>query len=86
MASWTQKRKEKAGGTERIELVYVHYRAQNRCLVELGVEHRELSSALCGDLEEWDGGGGKREIEEGGHICTHIADPHCCATKINTAL
>ena len=51
MASWTQKRKEKAGGTERIELVYVHYRAQNRCLVELGVEHRELSSALCDDLE-----------------------------------
>ena len=28
---------------------------------------------LLGDLDGWDGGGG-REVQEGGDICIHIAD------------
>ena len=27
---------------------------------------------LCDDLEGWDRGGGGREVQEGGAICTHI--------------
>ena len=26
------------------------------------------------DLDGWDGGGGGREVQEGGGICIHIAD------------
>lgn len=36
---------------------------------------------LCGDLEEWGGGGGKREPQEGRDTCTHIAGSHCRTIK-----
>ena len=36
--------------------------------------HRELSSVLCDDLQEWDGSGGRREAQEGEERCIHIAD------------
>ena len=41
------------------------------------VQHRELSSARCGDLEVWGG----REAEERGHVCMHKAESLCCAEK-----
>ena len=36
--------------------------------------YRKLSSILCGGLDEWDGWEVRREPQEGGDICTHIAD------------
>ena len=46
---------------------------------------RELSSVLCDDLEGWDEGGG-REEQEGGGICIHISDSHCCTAETNITL
>ena len=39
---------------------------------------------LCDDLDGWDGGWGGREVQEGGDICIHIADPQTAET--NTTL
>ena len=44
--------------------------------------HREFNSVFCDDLERWDGG--RRELQEGGDICVHIADSLCCITVTNT--
>jgi len=44
------------------------------------------SSALCDGLEEWDGGGCWRVVQEGGEICVFIADSFCCTVEINTTL
>lgn len=44
---------------------------------------RELNSALCDALEEWDGEG-PGEVPERGHVCTRIADPLHCAAETNT--
>ena len=40
---------------------------------------------LCGDLNGWDGGGG-REVQEGGDICIHIIDSLRCTAETDTAL
>ena len=34
----------------------------------------ELKPTICNNLEEWDGVGGGREAQEGGDICTPMAD------------
>ena len=44
--------------------------------------NKELSSVLCDDLDGWDG----REKQEGGDICIHMADPHCCTAEAKTTL
>ena len=54
---------------------------------ETAVEHRELSSVLCDDLEGWDqgaggAGGSGREAQEG----EGIADSWCCPAETNTTL
>ena len=41
------------------------------------MEHGELSSVLCDDLAEWDGGGGSGERD----VCIHIAGPVCCIAE-----
>ena len=38
---------------------------------------------LCDDLGGWDGGD-ERQAQEGGDICIHIADSHCCTAEIKT--
>ena len=38
---------------------------------------------LCGNLEGWDGVGSEREVQEGGDICTLVADS-CCMAETNT--
>ena len=54
---------------------------------EAALEHRELSSVLYCDLDEWEGGGGGgRDVQEGGDICTHLADSLCCTAETNTTL
>ena len=49
---------------------------------EPAINHRELSSELCNDLEGW--GGGKEW--EGGDICIPAADSLCCTPEANTTL
>ena len=39
----------------------------------------------CDALEESDGGGG-REFPEGGDMCIHMADSHCCTPETKTVL
>ena len=51
--------------------------------MEAAVYHRELSSVPCDDLEGWEGG---REVQEGGDICTHVADSHYCTVETNMTL
>ena len=41
---------------------------------------------LCDDLEGWNGGGGGRETQEGGDLCVHTVDSHCCTAEANTTL
>ena len=41
---------------------------------------------LCDDLDGWDGGGGGREVHEGGDIFIHIADSLHCTAETNTTL
>ena len=52
-------------------------------------ERRELSLVPCDDLvgtgEAMEAGIG-REVEEGGGICTHIADTLCCTAESDTSL
>ena len=51
------------------------------------IKHREPSSVLCDDLDGWDGGGGGgREVQEGGHIGIHTADSLHCTAETNTTL
>lgn len=40
---------------------------------------------LCDDQEGGMEGAGK-EAEEGGDVCTHVADSLCCAAETNTPL
>ena len=56
----------------------------DRWLVEADVKNRELSLVLCDDLEGWHVGWGRREVQEGGDICIHIADSLHCAADTNT--
>ena len=51
---------------------------------EPAVQHRELSSVLCDDLDGWSGWGW--EVQEGGDICIHIADSLPCTAETNTTL
>ena len=41
---------------------------------EFAVCLRELKQGLCINLEEWDGEGDGREVQEGEDICTPMAD------------
>ena len=41
---------------------------------EFAVCLRELKQGLCINLEEWDGEGGGKEVQEGGDICMPMAD------------
>ena len=41
---------------------------------------------LCDELQGWDGGSGRREAHEGGHVHMPIAHSDCCMAETNTAL
>jgi len=43
------------------------------------VQHRELYSVLCGDLNG-------KEIQRRGDICVHVADSLHCSVEINATL
>lgn len=46
------------------------------------LQHKELSSVLCGDLDGWGWGGSM--TQEGGSICIHVADSLLCTAETNT--
>ena len=48
---------------------------------EFALWFRELKSGLCDNLEGWDGEGGGREVQEGGHMCTPMADSRWCMAE-----
>ena len=50
---------------------------------EAAVQHREITSVLCNDLEGWDG---RREAQEREDICTHIIDSSYCTAETNTII
>ena len=41
---------------------------------------------LCDNLEGWDGGGGGREVQEGGDICILMADSCWCVAETTPLL
>ena len=41
---------------------------------------------LCDDLDGWEGGGGGREVQEGGDIGIHIVASLHCTAETNTTL
>ena len=41
---------------------------------------------LNDNLEDWDGVGDGKEVQEGGDICILMAHPHCCMGEVNTIL
>ena len=55
-------------------------------IIAADVDHRELSSVLCDDLEGWDGGRSGREDQEGGDMCIIIAASPCCTTETKGTL
>ena len=48
------------------------------------MEHRELSSAPCDDLEGWDAGHGCEGGPRGRGYIIRIADSLCCTAETNT--
>ena len=42
--------------------------------MEFAVWLKKLKQGLCINLEEWDGAGDGREVQQGGDICTLMAD------------
>ena len=49
----------------------------------LAVWLQELKLGLCNNLEESDGVGGGREVQEGEDICIPMADPCWCMAETN---
>ena len=43
-------------------------------------------SELCGNLDEWDGERGGREVHEGGDACILVADLCYCLEEANAIL
>ena len=64
---WTQWGKERVGQTEREAWKLTTPQKQRA---------RELNPVLCDNLEGWDGGQVRREVQEGGEIC--ISKPDSC--------
>ena len=53
---------------------------------EFAVWLRKLKQGLCINLEEWDGDGDGREVQEGGDICIPMADSCLGLTENNKIL
>ena len=53
---------------------------------EFAVWLRKHKQRLCINLEQWDGEGDGREVQKGGDICIHMADPCWSLTENNKIL
>ena len=47
---------------------------------------REHKPGICNNLEGWDGVEGGREFQEGGDVCTPVADSYGCMAETSTIL
>ena len=56
------------------------------CCREFAVCLRKLKQGLCINLEGWDGEGDGMEGQEGGDICTPMAESWRCLTENNKIL
>ena len=81
---WTQQGKGK-GWTERAALACAHSHVLHRWPVGSCRVAQGLSRVLCDDLAQWVGRG-RREAQEGRHICICIVDSFHCTAHTNTAL
>ena len=59
-------------GESNMETYITIYKIDSRG--EFAVCLRKLKQGLCINLEEWDGEGDGREVQEGGDICIPMAD------------
>lgn len=46
----------------------------------------ELKQGLYNNLERWDGEGVGREVQEGGDVCTPMANSCCCMSETKPIL
>ena len=76
----------RAGQTARVALTSTHTMCTIVLWWEAAVQHRELCSVLCDDLEGWDEQGGHVGGTRAEHICIQIADSLRCTVETNTAL
>ena len=53
---------------------HTHCHTKTRHLWASAACLRELKAGLCNKLEEWDGVGDRREVQEGGDICIPMGD------------
>ena len=70
------------GGPQTYPLPYINQTASGSLLCDPG----SSNWVLCDNLEGWDGVGHGREIQEGGSICTPMADSCRYMTETNTVL
>ena len=68
------------GQIERVVLTYLY---TTMCKTD-SYWDRKLSSVLCDDPEEWDGGW--KEAQKGENIRVFLTDSHCCTAETNSTL
>ena len=56
------------------------------CVINHSQGYVEIRWEKLDDLDGWDEGVGRTEVQEGGDICIHITDSLCCAAETNTTL
>ena len=75
---WTRQGKERVRQIERVAWKHIlPYVIANGNLLN----DSELKLVISDNLEEWDGVGGGRKVQEGGDICITVADS--CMAEIN---
>ena len=66
-------------GDSNMEIYNTIYKTEGQ--QEFAVWIRELKQGLCDHLEEWDGEGYGREVQEGGDMGVSMADSCWCMTE-----
>ena len=82
--SWTQRRRERVGQTERAAWRYTLYHVWNGQPVGICCMTQGAQISLCDNLHGWDGVGDGREVQEGGGRCIPMADSHWCTAETIT--
>ena len=71
---------------ERSSEAYASPQAKLGSQRESPVRPGRSNPALCDSLEEWEGVGGGREVQEGGDMCIPVANSCCSMAETNTIL
>ena len=61
---------------------YTVYRIDSKWKFAVGL--RNLNLRLCNNLEEWERVGGGKEVQDGGNICTLVANSYRCMAEIKS--